>query len=153
MTDICPMLIRVGIPRRNQDAPMLIAAAPSCMLRAVIFCSGPCSEGTSARRVGRPRQILFVQTAIRSVHAARPALRLGSQSTRMRYIFMLCHFCCDGFSLFVCMFNNGRALLNIRISGTASPVVLFLLFGQRRLRLCTCRWPAKMRRWTAGRML
>ena len=69
---------------------MLIAAAPSCMLRAVIFCSGPCSEGTSARRVGRPRQILFVQTAIRSVHAARPAFRLGSQSTRMRYTFMLC---------------------------------------------------------------
>lgn len=153
------MLIRVGIPRRNQDAPMLIAAAPSCMLRAVIFCSGPCSEGTSARRVGRPRQILFVQTAIRSVHAARPALRLGSQSTRMHYTFTSCHIyakavvCCDGFSLFVCMFNNGRALLNIRISGTASPVVLFLLFGQRRLRFYTCRWPAKMRRWTAGRML
>ena len=149
MTDICPMLIRVGIPRRNQDAPMLIAAAPSCMLRAVIFCSGPCFEGTSARRVGRPRQILFVQTAIRSVHAARQAFRLGSQSTRMRYTFVRC----DGFSLFVCMFNNGRALLNIRILGTASPVFLFLLFGQRRLQLCTCRWPAKMRRWTAGRML
>ena len=71
---------------------MLIAAAPSCSLRAVIFCSGPCSEGTSARRVGRPRQILFVQTAIRSVRAARPAFRLGSQSTRMRYTFtFLCH--------------------------------------------------------------